>query len=54
MLIKNSKIKEFAFLIALMDICVCVYVHVDKIIRCEYNNGGGGGLFTQFKKQEVN
>ncbi len=22
---------------------ICVYVHVNKIIRCEYNNGGGGG-----------
>ncbi len=21
---------------------ICVYVHVNKIIRCEYNNGGGG------------
>ncbi len=20
---------------------ICVYVHVNKIIRCEYNNGGG-------------
>ncbi len=22
---------------------ICVYVHVNKIIRCEYNNRGGGG-----------
>ncbi len=22
---------------------ICVYVHVNKVIRCEYNNGGGGG-----------
>ncbi len=40
MLIKKSKIKIIRCLIALMDICV--YVHVNKIIRCEYNNGGGG------------
>ncbi len=41
MLIKKSKIKIIRCLIALMDICV--YVHVNKIIRCEYNNRGGGG-----------
>ncbi len=23
---------------------ICVYVHVNKIIRCEYNYKGGGGL----------
>ncbi len=23
---------------------ICVYVHVNKIIRCEYNNGGGVAL----------
>ncbi len=40
MLIKKSKIKIIRCLIALMDICV--YVHVNKIIRCEYNNRGGG------------
>ncbi len=22
---------------------ICVYVHVNKVIRCEYNNKGGGG-----------
>ncbi len=23
---------------------ICVYVHVNKIIRCEYNNGGGARM----------
>ncbi len=26
---------------------ICVYVHVNKIIRCEYNNGGGGGVGSE-------
>ncbi len=37
MLIKKSKIKIIR---CLMDICV--YVHVNKVIRCEYNNSGWG------------
>ncbi len=23
---------------------ICVYVHVNKIIRCKYNNRRGGGV----------
>ncbi len=29
---------------------ICVYVHVNKIIRCEYNNGGGGGARVKLDK----
>ncbi len=30
---------------------ICVYVHVNKIIRCEYNNRGGcvGGAMSRVK-----
>ncbi len=29
---------------------ICVYVHVNKIIRCECNNGGGGGVRVKLDK----
>ncbi len=32
---------------------ICVYVHVNKVIRCEYNNGGGdcvGGARVKLDK----
>ncbi len=34
--------------INIMDICV--YVHVNKIIRCEYNNGGGGMVVSEIRQ----
>ncbi len=50
MLIEKSKRKRIRCFNSYLDICV--YVHVIKVIRCEYNNrgrvkldklGGGGG-----------
>ncbi len=29
---------------------ICVYVHVNKIIRCEYNTRGGGGARVKLDK----
>ncbi len=29
---------------------ICVYAHVNKIIRCEYNNMGGGGGASEIKQ----
>ncbi len=61
MLIKKSKIKIIRCLIALMDICFYIHVNVNKIIRCEYNNGGarvkldklGGGACPKSLKTPV-
>ncbi len=29
---------------------ICVYVHVNKIIWCEYNNGLGGGGASEIRQ----
>ncbi len=60
MLIEKSKRKIIRCFNSYLDICV--YVHVIKVIRCEYNNrgrvkldklGGGGGAYPKRLKNPV-